>query len=216
MAEKIIQEIFMNENPDKTTIIKEYTESELHDMIAPTVMINLYYSAQDPEQWIWARSKKNDDNLPDDDLPGELWRKCTGEYEGYYASNYGRIRDQNDKILPQFDTDAKYNAEQIKKMIDEINDRNDIGYLVIKGNTPVHRLVASAWLKKPKKKYKNYIKNGKYHVHHISNDGYDNTPFNLIYLPEEIHNGIKSGRLTGKIIPFHYFYPGPKIKTEME
>ena len=208
MSEKIIQEIFMNKNPDKTTIIKEYTESELHDMIAPTVMINLYYSAQDPEQWIWARSKKNDDNLP-----GELWRKCTGEYEGYYASNYGRIRDQNGKTLPQFDTDAKYNAEQIKKMIDEQNDRRDIGWLRV-DNIAVHRLVASAWLKKPKKKYKNYNEKDEYHVHHISNDGYDNTPFNLIYLPEEIHNGIKSGRLTGKIIPFHYYYPGPKIKTE--
>ena len=88
-------------------------------------------------------------------------------------------------------------------MIDEQNDRRDIGWLRV-DNIAVHRLVASAWLKKPKKKYKNYNEKDEYHVHHISNDGYDNTPFNLIYLPEEIHNGIKSGRLTGKIIPFHY------------
>ena len=155
---------------------KEFTKQELRDLLIPAVAINLYYAKQDASQWMWQRQ--------DEIIPGELWRKCNKKYA---ASNFGRIYDiANKKIAEQYESNKKYgrDAEKIKQAINEDNNRRDIGYLKVNGND-VHRLVADAWLKKTDDiKGKNNID-----IHHISNNGYDNSPYNLIYLPTDDHIG---------------------------
>lgn len=199
MVQKFIQEIFINgdsgSNPNET-VKKEYTKSELIDLLAPVVMVNLYYASHDPKHWMWCWM---------DSIQFEQWRKCPN-FPQYEASDYGRIRNsKSKKILKQYET--KYEdslPKDIKQVIEEKPDTRKIGYLKVGKGQDVHKLVADAWLVKPNQ--------DKLHIHHISNDGYDNSPYNLIYIPQSIHtgtNGIHSG-LRGKIIPFYYTYPGPR------
>ena len=197
MTKKFEQKIFLT---DKEVVTKEYTISELKELLAPTVMINLYYATQNPKYWMWQRTDKK--------LTGEKWRKCQTEelYKGYEASNFGRIR-KNGKILPQYEKcyEGK-TAQDIKKVIEDNPGIKNIGYLQVNSHD-VHRLVADAWL----------VKTGEgYDVHHISNDGYDNCPYNLIYLPKEAHRksyegSVHNGKLQ-EVLSFYYRYPGPRRK----
>lgn len=101
------------------------------------------------------------------------------------VSNYGRVgivkENKNDKnkkyifVLPQYEGEKReYNGE----------DYFAEGYLCVdvpeKGTFNVYKLVAEYWLEKPKD-------NCEYHIHHINNNGYENTPANLIYLTKEQH-----------------------------
>ena len=210
MENKVIQKIYIKSDESNETVKKEYTISELKELIAPTVMINLYYAALKPNYWFW--------QIKTDKIKGEIWRKCK-HHNKYEASNYGRIRRILDagkyEILEQYEEKKqKYTTSaDIKKEIEENPKISDIGYLCVDIDTGkkksesvyVYSMVADAWLVKPKNKT-NLV------VHHISNDGYDNCPYNLMYLSKNEHNSVHSGRLTGKIIPFHYRYPGPRKK----
>ena len=210
MENKIAQEIYINDESNET-VKKEYTISELKELLVPAFMINSYYAKCPSKYWIWQYEKK--------DLECEKWRKCPN-FPKYEASNYGRIRDAKTKeIIPQYegqkDTKTKKyiykNADQVIKAIKKDPDISNIGWLQTNGYS-VHTLVADAWLKP----FNGKIPNGdRLEIHHISNDGYDNTPYNLIYVLQTAHtgkNGIHHGPLTGKIIPLYSCYPGPRKK----
>ena len=84
------------------------------------------------------------------------------------VSNCGRIR-QNGQILP----------------LTEVED----GYLYVstqKFKEKVYRLVAETWCIDPDKPSAYNI------VHHIDNNGYNNTPENLIWVNKEQHSRIHS------------------------
>jgi hypothetical protein len=90
------------------------------------------------------------------------------EYENYNieVSNYSRVRING----------------LIEKQV-EVKD----GYFYIKSNTidyPVYRFVAEVWCECP------FEDSVGWQVHHISNDGNDNTPENLIWIKESSHNKI--------------------------
>jgi membrane-associated HD superfamily phosphohydrolase len=98
MENKVIQKIYIKSDESNETVKKEYTISELKELIAPTVMINLYYAALKPNYWFW--------QIKTDKIKGEIWRKCK-HHNKYEASNYGRIRRILDagkyEILEQYE-----------------------------------------------------------------------------------------------------------------
>lgn len=107
--------------------------------------------------------------LSEKDLAGEEWKPYkTEKFAGLEVSSYGRVR-YNKKIVPQKDSEEQGKA---------------VGYLVLdNAELPkgyVYKMVAKAFLKKPD--------SGEYAVHHITNNGYDNSVGNLIYLTKEQHD----------------------------
>ena len=94
-------------------------------------------------------------------LDGEIWKET--EYDGYYASNKGRIksvkaRNHKEIILSEWTKSNGYKCVTIRD-----NDGN-------KCNKHVHRLVASAFIPNPH----NYPQ-----VNHIDENKNNNTPENL-------------------------------------
>lgn len=129
-------------------------------------------------------------NYSKHNLQGEIWNKINQSgYSKYEISNLGRVKYLG-KIVPQ--------KNEIK------DGKEHIGYLVLdkkafQDKYPdtssnftqeiyVYTLVAFAFLGK--------IEGDGYHVHHITNDGYDNSTENLILLTAEEHSfvhGFKIG-----------------------
>ena len=204
MENKIVQEMYINDESNET-VKKEYIVSELKDLIAPAILINSYYAKCPSRYWIWQCKEK-------EDLEGEKWRGCQSKkISQYEASNYGRIRDaETHEIIVPYEKNYKnYTAEQLSTLLKGDLNNNSVGYLLIESNLSVHQLVADAWLKPFKGKI---FSDDKLEIHHISNDGYDNSPYNLIYVLQTAHTGkggIHKG-LTGKIVSFYSCYPGPR------
>lgn len=149
-----------------------------------------------------------------EELPGEKWEKCKHyKYYDYeiYASNRGRICVEVDgeKIICVLYEEISKNPknEEYKKRLTKSlfnilikNKENHIGYLLakipdaIKRNVHheyfgpyVYQMVADAWLE-------DYIYDEtEGHIHHITNDGYDNRPENLILVSATEHKKIHSG-----------------------
>ena len=100
------------------------------------------------------------------ELNGEIWKSY--KIEGLEVSSYGRVR-YNKEIVPQKDSEEK---------------GKEVGYLVLdNAELPkmlVYQMVAETFLEKPD--------SGEYQIHHITNNGYDNSVGNLIYLTKEQHN----------------------------
>lgn len=108
--------------------------------------------------------------LSENDLPGEVWKPY--KIDGLEVSSYGRVR-HNKKIVPQKDSEEK---------------GKEVGYLVLdNAELPkccVYKMVAEVFLEMPSSEG--------YAVHHITNNGYDNSVGNLIYLTKEQHNQLKN------------------------
>lgn len=100
-------------------------------------------------------------------VQGEVFRKYP-KNEKIEVSNLGRI---------------KLNNEIIKQWDDDINGK---GWLYVKIGEIisypkyVYRFVAETWCKKPDE-------TDGWEVHHISNNGYDNRPENLIWIKHDQH-----------------------------
>jgi len=113
------------------------------------------------------------------EIPGEIFRQGfvqvgTDKVE-IQASNMGRIKSlSNEILLPKEDPPGK------DYLFTEINSEFRKVY--------VHRIVASLWLDHPD------ITSG-LEVHHISNNGYDNRPCNLLWIGAE-HSQIKHKRFS--------------------
>ncbi|GMO64865.1 MAG: hypothetical protein Ta2A_12750 [Treponemataceae bacterium] len=105
-------------------------------------------------------------NMKKDVQPGEVFRKYpnpewTSRGHSYEVSNFGRIK-LGDEILEQ-----SYDKP---------------GYLKVHGKC-VYRYVAETWCNPPE--------NTKgWEVHHITNNGYDNRPSNLIWIQSGMHRQI--------------------------
>lgn len=132
-----------------------------------------------------------------EELPGEVFKKGSVSYgkdknkvffeiEG---SNFGRIR-LNGKILAQ-----------------EASDPDHYDYLAVYIDTNItsalaHRIIASLWCKYPED-----ADVSKLEVHHITNNGYDNRPCNLLWVTPEEHAEIEVGIFRGaKRMPSDYKY----------
>ncbi len=182
----IKQETYLTEDPrEKPSTIKRWTIEQLRNAMVAPESVNAFY-AQKSEGWIFIGT--NLDKIHDD----ELWRPCrtckypNGKHIHIYASNYGRIKISGDKkaceLLDTADKSGPINQEKFKKILAE---NKSVGWLVARRvgyergiGEFVYNLVADAWL--PPRHLGDQ-------VHHITNDGYDNRPKNLILLSAMEH-----------------------------
>ncbi len=181
-----IQNIYNKGSGDDYTT-KIWSIQKLRDNYKADKNINDYYYESKPGAWIFTDTEqRNIDNT-------EIWRECKS-LDNVYASNFGRISlgsNKNDKICKLYD---KLNADEpiCPKVFRELCKKHasNVGYLIAKNHAGeelgyVHRLVADAW-------FPDYNLNlSGVEVHHITNDGYDNCPENLILLSKEQHNQIR-------------------------
>lgn len=214
MRTNIPQVIFTDEKSDHT-VSRTFTIKELQMQLVQARLINEVYTNCNPDKIPW---QKTDDYIN----IKEQWRPCNGDYDKYEASDCGRIRLKGDRILEQHETN--YPNTKINDLLQILKDTPDnakVGYLYVntdKGTVAVHKLVANAWLKRdPKHPERNT-------VHHISNDGYNNSPWNLIYLKEEehlknssvdsVHNKTYNDEIKCYHAPLHYIYEKGVIKAD--
>lgn len=109
-------------------------------------------------------------------LDDEVWKKHP-KLEDIEVSNYGRVR----KIIKTNGIE-EYKYEILSQY--EESDRSD-GYLKVnvsdKKSYYVYKLVVET--------FKSIDNQEGYEVHHINNNGHENTPENLIWLTKEQHTG---------------------------
>lgn len=192
---------------------KEWNLQELQNSVVSAKDINNYYLNND-DAWIFTDTEQSTLISPNDNK--EVWRKCKSsdkicrengipEYE-IYASNRGRIKIKQDKteIICELCEEEYKDKKTDKYVLDHLVTHHavKIGYLIVKnpiknaktkffrneyGYLHAYHLVADAWLTEE-------YTHGK-EIHHITNDGYDNRPENLIILDKDIHDKIpKDGR----------------------
>ena len=200
------QKIYKYEQGDEPKT-NTWTIGELKNAVVNSESINNYYKRTSSIDIITDTSPKK--------ISGEKWRKCKNyTYNGYeiYASNRGRIRVEVDtktiKICELYEEISKnpkkeeYKEQLTKPLFNVLikNQENHIGYLIakipdtIKKNVRheyfgpyVYQMVADAWLE-------DYIYDEtEGQIHHITNDGYDNRPENLILVSATEHKKIHSG-----------------------
>jgi hypothetical protein len=106
-----------------------------------------------------------------DELPSEIWLPY--QKTEYKVSNFGRVK-LGKEIVPQTDQPGKIGWL--------ILDEKSFGKPLLK--ELVYRLIAETFLEKPQ--------NGSYHIHHITNNGYDNSISNLIYLTKDQHDQVEN------------------------
>jgi hypothetical protein len=159
---KFIEEYIKDIIPDSecTYQIIGYTFDELAELVEkpPYKYVNIF------------NGKPVHQILDSKPLPGEVFRKYS-ENELINVSNLGRIKIGNE-IIEQWEDDEK-GKDYLYVKISHIIDNEKY----------VYRLVAKTWCKKPY----NPGNSTKWHVHHISNNGYDNRPSNLIWVKGNDH-----------------------------
>jgi len=104
------------------------------------------------------------------------WRAQYKEIKKVEVSNWGRVRFK------------KASGIHIQKQVDKKNN----GYLELDGYPSfpvVYKMVAETWLSKDEHQDATLRE---WHVHHISNNGYDQRPENLIWLRSSLHKFIHS------------------------
>lgn len=121
------------------------------------------------------------------ELNGEMWRLYPEkDFDGIgqiEVSNYGRIRLKDGEVLPLVESESKnpeiddYYDGYLKVLIPSENSQYKLS------SKKVYELVAETWLVKPSDKEN-------LQIHHINNNGYENTPENLIYVSREDHKKI--------------------------
>ncbi len=110
------------------------------------------------------------------ELLGEKWR--THQKLSIEVSNYGRVRVSKKNILDQFEEDVgpnKYPHDGYLQVRIGENQKSCIY---------VYKLVIDTWV------VLNLDKRCIYDIHHINNNGYDNTPENLIKIKRCQHKAI--------------------------
>lgn len=147
---------------------KQYTLSELIGELKNNLEQNQNVAER--------KKRSNSFKMQKEDLPDEVWKSHPGKgWNKYQISNLGRIK-HNGKIVPQKDKDEKTTGWLVL-------DKEKFGSSVETG-VYVYRMVAETWLIKDGNQEETF---GEWHVHHISNNGYDNRPENLIWLRKTLH-----------------------------
>ena len=118
-------------------------------------------------------------NLDENDLEGEIWKEYPLSPK-YLVSNFGRIK---------FDGKIQQQTNQVDSVTGKIKG----GYLVLENKDLrqdyIYNFVAYTHLGK--------VEGDGYHVHHITNDGNDNSINNLVLLTAAEHSivhGFKIGK----------------------
>ncbi|MBQ4130508.1 MAG: HNH endonuclease [Alphaproteobacteria bacterium] len=144
---------------------------ELQKLLVSTQSINDGYKGYDDKMWVVNITKPKK-------LDGENW-KPHPIYSGVEISDLGRVKiDGEIKKLTEV---TRSRAENLPITAEILKKRSDIGYVGVKVNGEwklVYELVAETFLgKRPEGTV----------IHHKTNDGYDNRPSNLMYVPSDDH-----------------------------
>lgn len=170
------------------TVRKTWTLNELQSCVIADESINQYYK----KNWKNCNFHSTDQN----DLPNEQWRPVNYyRHPNYqvYASNLGRIK-RNGKILQLYE----YHHGNLTPS--NLDSKTRIGYLKATGlGLYVYQMVADAWFPDY-----TYGASTDQEIHHITNDGYDNRPQNLIILSKSAHSQINNAIST----PDKDYHPG--------
>ena len=159
----------------KDVLIKlaEYSPENIRNMYKPFTKKGYYYYGKDEPAIVdkivaLTRSKDLFEYDENGNKIFEDWRPIKNE--NYEISNFGRIRKTGGEVQPLHE--CHHNG----------HDYSD-GYLEF-GGFKIHIEVAKAFNCVPKLEAINYKD---YEAHHINNNGYENTPENLIWLTEDQH-----------------------------
>ena len=143
---------------------------ELQKLLVSTQSINDGYKGYDDKMWVVNITKPKK-------LDGENW-KPHPTYSGVEISDFGRVKI--DGKIEKLTEVTRSRAENLP-ITAEILKRSDIGYVCVRVNGEwklVYELVAETFLgKRPEGTV----------IHHKTNDGYDNRPSNLMYVPSDDH-----------------------------
>jgi hypothetical protein len=186
--EKVKHVIITNEGE---RIVREFSFNELKKMLIPNPKIR--------EQII--EKMKKGEKFPfelENGLDDEVFKKYP-QNPKYACSSFGfrRFLEQHpadlDIWVSNYGRVKKNNVTLLKPYLVSPNDPNkpdcpskdDLWYVNVSGSQKYHiyRLVAETWLECPFEDSTGWV------VHHITNDGYDNTPNNLIWVTKEQHTG---------------------------
>lgn len=160
------------EQINRNSFTVEYTVEDLRRMITrPERYVPVNFYQDTPIHLV----------MTPEELPGEVFKKglvsvgqnankVVFEIEG---SNFGRVRSHG-KILEQ--NDPK-NADYLMVTIEDEDT-----------SAPVHRVIATLWCKSPEG-----IDVSTLQVHHITNNGFDNRPCNLLWVSQIEHSKIEAG-----------------------
>lgn len=171
MNKTILKQIIVTQNDVK--IVMEYTLKELKERLLGTLVINGRY-----ESGIIPYFKKEAENLS-----GEIWKTHSGTK--LQVSNFGRVK-KDGAILSQKDTGKNKGYLYLKDWKKLGIDFSGIHFKKINWT---YQLVAETWLEKDPEQEK-LDETGHWEVHHITNDGYDNRPENLIWVKKKLHDKI--------------------------
>jgi len=106
----------------------------------------------------------------DESIPEEIWEPYPSNND-YHISNFGRVKYKK-MLVPQKDEEGKTGW---LKLDGTFFEEKLLQYYT-------YQLTAWTFLTKPE--------TGEYHIHHITNNGYDNSIGNLIYLSKKQHERI--------------------------
>lgn len=189
-----------------------WTIEELRNSVVNSESINNYYRTSPGAFDVIT------DTSPEE-LSGERWRKCNEICEKndiddeIYASSRGRIKikkDGKEFICILYDKQDTKNPINKEVFADLCKKRKAVGYLIIENPITkeffklksknndylcVYHMVADAWLEKDAEKTI---------VHHITDDGYDNRPENLIWVSGDEHKQIHLGKKDDHYQPGKY------------
>jgi hypothetical protein len=179
---------------DDESIVREFSIEELRYLLIPNHKIR--------ERII--EKRMNGEEFPfekeDNKLDGEVFKKypqnpkhaCTSFHFreflennlddlDIWVSNYGRIKKNNKELLKPY-LDKSDNPKDPNNLPED-----DLWCVNIKDKQKyyIYRLVAETWLE-----YPNGNVDAELLVHHITNDGYDNTPSNLLWVTKSFHGKI--------------------------
>lgn len=123
------------------------------------------------------------------DLENEKWADYPQELFNNFKSEYTTRQYKDFKNIETIMV-SNYGRVKIDGIIEEQEDQSGkTGYLQLKkypGLGMIYQLVAETWLEKPTENCPDCILD----VHHITNNGYDNSPENLIWLNRCDHSRI--------------------------
>ncbi len=165
-------------NSNYKAFYTEYDFYQIFTRLEDIFRVNQYRLSIDFEEEVLRRKRMSELSgslcLQESDLPNEKWLFVV-DNENILVSSYGRLKFKSGSIIPQLD----YTIFP------------KVGYLkadssIVKLNY-TYRLVAKSFLGNPSK--------SGYQIHHIVNDGFNNSIGNLVYLTNKQHTKVKKYRV---------------------
>lgn len=165
-------------NSDYKAFYTEYDFYQIFTRLEDIFRVNQYRLSIDFEEEVLRRKRMSELSgslcLQESDLPNEKW-VFVNNNENVLVSSYGRLKFKSGKIIPQKDYAKPPKVGYLKADSEIIN----LDY--------TYRLVAHAFFGEPPRP--------SYQIHHIINDGFNNSVGNLVYLTKIQHDRVEKFKI---------------------